>query len=308
MRERLGMSMFKIMSPNHEKRRIASEGFSSFDPNKVVDESVTQINEIFQVSRRSKKVPLLEIQQQIIPHINQITNKPNLLILLTSLKSKDDYTYRHSFAVAVISTLIGKWFGLKENELSELATSAILHDIGKLKIPLDILNNPGKLTKDEYDFTKKHSIFGYEMIKETAGSTHRQALVALQHHERQDGSGYPFGIGADKIDLFSRIVGVADVFHAMTSKRAYRNAFPFYETLKQMHQNAFGVFDARIIHLFLNKMMQSLVGNHALLTDGRIGCIIMINPEDPIRPLVRIEKAFVDLSKESTIHVEQIVA
>jgi hypothetical protein len=75
-----------------------------------------------------------------------------------------------------------------------------------------------------------------------------------------------------------------------------------------MHQNAFDIFDARIIHLFLNKMMQLLVGNHALLTDGRTGCIIMINPEDPIRPLVRVEKAFVDLSKESTIHVEQIVA
>jgi putative nucleotidyltransferase with HDIG domain len=237
-----------------------------------------------------------------------ITNQPHILKLLTSLKSKDDYTYQHSFAVAVIATLIGKWLGLKETELSELATAALLHDIGKLKIPLDILNNPGKLTKDEYDFTKQHTLFGYELIKETAGCSHRQALVALQHHERQDGSGYPHGIGAHQIDLFSQIVCVADVFHAMTSKRAYRNAFPFYETLKQMHQNAFGVFDARIIHLFLNKMMQSLVGNQALLTDGRTGCITMINPEDPIRPLVRIEKAFVDLSKESTLHVEQIVA
>jgi putative nucleotidyltransferase with HDIG domain len=286
IRERLEMRMFEMMSLNQEKRRVASDGFSSFYPYKLVNESVTQFNEIFQV----------------------ITNQPNLLILLTSLKSKDDYTYQHSFAVAVIATLIGKWLGLKETELSELATAAILHDIGKLKIPLDILNNPGKLTKDEYDFTKKHSFFGYEMIKETAGSSHRQALVALQHHERQDGSGYPLGIKAERIDLFSRIVGVADVFHAMTSKRAYRNAFPFYETLKQMHQNAFGVFDARIIHLFLNKMMQSLVGNQALLTDGRTGCITMINPEDPIRPLVRVEKAFVDLSKESTIQVEQIVA
>jgi putative nucleotidyltransferase with HDIG domain len=215
----MGMRMFEIMPLNHEKMRLLSDGFSSFDPYKLVDESVIQINEIFQVSRRSKKVPLLDIQRQIIPLIHQTINQPNLFRLFASLKSKDDYTYRHSFAVAVIATLIGKWLGLKETELSELTIAAILHDIGKLKIPLDILNNPGKLTKEEFDLMKKHTIFGYEMIKETAGISHRQALVALQHHERQDGSGYPLGIRADKIDLFSRIVGIADVFHAMTSNR-----------------------------------------------------------------------------------------
>lgn len=146
------------------------------------------------------------------------------------------------------------------------------------------------------------------MIKETVGTNHRQALVALQHHERQDGTGYPLGIRADKIDFFSRIVAVADVFHAMTSKRTYRNASPFYEILKQMQQDAYGALDPRIIGLFLNKVMQSLIGNEVLLTDGRTGSIVMIKPHDPFHPLVRIEEAFLDLSKEPTLHIEQVIA
>jgi HD-GYP domain-containing protein (c-di-GMP phosphodiesterase class II) len=240
--------------------------------------------------------------------IHQTTEQPDLLGLLLSLQSKDDYTYRHNVGVGLIAALIGKWLNLKENELTQLTIAATLHDIGKVKIPTDILNKPGKLTKDEFALMKKHTIFGYQMLTETIGINHRQALVALQHHERQDGSGYPFRVGATKIDLFSRIVAVADVFHAMTSNRAYRDASPFYMILKQIHDNAFGAFDAQIIHLFLNKMMQSLVGNEVLLTDGRTGSIIMINPLDPLRPLVRLETVFVDLSKESELFMEQVIA
>jgi HD-GYP domain-containing protein (c-di-GMP phosphodiesterase class II) len=216
--------------------------------------------------------------------------------------------YRHNVAVGVIATLIGKWVGLKEAELSQLSMAAALHDVGKIKIPLEILNKSGKLTKDEYNLMKKHTIYGYEMIKETVGTNHRQALVALQHHERQNGSGYPFGIRADKIDDFSRIVAVADVFHAMTSKRAYRDASPFYETLKQMQQNAFGDLDPRLVGLFLDKIMQSLIGNEVMLTDGRRGKIVMINQVDPIHPLVRIDDMFLDLSKEPALQIEQVIA
>jgi HD-GYP domain-containing protein (c-di-GMP phosphodiesterase class II) len=274
----------------------------------LIEDSVIQIGEIFQDMRYTKKIPLLDIRQSIIPMIHETTEQPNLFGLFATLQSKDDYTYRHNIGVGVIATLIGRWLGLESSELSQLTMAATLHDIGKVKIPLDILNNTGKLTDEEYATMKKHAQFGYQMIKETAGTNHRQALVALQHHERQDGSGYPFGIGAEKIDPLSRIVAVADVFHAMTSNRSYRNASPFYETLKQMHHNAFGEFDAHIIHLFLDKMMQSLIGNEVMLTDGRSGHIIMTNHHDPLHPLVRMEQdIFVDLSKQTTIQIDHVI-
>src|SRR5699024_2163588 len=101
-------------------------------------------------------------------------------------------------------------------------------------------------------------LFGYEIIKDTQGTTEREAITALQHHERMDGSGYPFGLKKDKIDLFSRIVAVADVFHAMTSKRVYSDPSPLYKVLYEMYNESFGLLDPQITHLFIEKIMVSL--------------------------------------------------
>jgi HD-GYP domain-containing protein (c-di-GMP phosphodiesterase class II) len=308
----LNRTLLNILEAHHivlEERCIEDvPANSGSNKNALIDESVLRMEKIFHKIQNTQKVPLMDIRQQIIPIIHQTAEQKYLVGLFASLQSKDDYMYRHNIAVGVIATLIGKWVGLKEAELSQLSMAAALHDVGKIKIPLEILNKSGKLTKDEYNLMKKHTIYGYEMIKETVGTNHRQALVALQHHERQNGSGYPFGIRADKIDDFSRIVAVADVFHAMTSKRAYRDASPFYETLKQMQQNAFGDLDPRLVGLFLDKIMQSLIGNEVMLTDGRRGKIVMINQVDPIRPLVRIDDMFLDLSKEPALQIEQVIA
>lgn len=282
-------------------------GQADFEQSAMMDECVLQMEEIFQGMRHTHKVPLLDIRQNIIPMIHQTTERQNLFGLFAVLQSKDDYTYRHNIGVGVISTLIGRWLNLQEAELSQLTMAATLHDVGKVKIPLDILNKPGKLTDDEYATMKKHTVFGYEIIKETVGTNHRQALVALQHHERQDGSGYPLGTPANRIDLFSRIVAVADIFHAMSSRRSYRNASPFYSILKQMENDTFGALDPEITRLFLGKIMQSLIGNEVLLSDGSKGRILMINKLDPTRPLVRVEDVYMDLSKEHALNIEQVI-
>ncbi|WP_246079215.1 HD-GYP domain-containing protein [Paenibacillus piri] len=277
------------------------------DHSQLIDESVLIIEDIFQEIRYTKQIPLLTIRKQIFPMIYHTTEQPNLFALFACLQSKDDYTFRHNIGVGVIATLIGRWLELKESELSQLTIAATLHDVGKLKIPLELLNKPEKLTAEEFELMKKHTWFGYEMIQNTVGTNLREALVAYQHHERQDGSGYPLGIKGDQISFFSRIVAVADVFHAMTSQRAYKNAAPFYETLKQMHDNAFGVLDPQIIRLFMDKMMQSIIGNDVLLTDGSKGTIVMVNPHDPLHPLVSLDSGFLDLSKQSSCHIERIL-
>lgn len=304
------LDMHSIILSEEDITSESSENRSrDVDKHALIEESVSQISEVFHEMRYSKKIPLMDIRRTIVPLIHETTEQPNLFALFATLQSKDDYTYRHNIGVGVISTLIGRWLGMDENELSQLTMAATLHDVGKIKIPLDILNKPGKLTSEEYDLMKKHTIFGYQLIKETVGATHRQALVALQHHEREDSSGYPFAVHSNKIDPHSRIVAVADVFHAMTSNRPYRDASPFYETLKQMHHNAFGEFDAHIIKLFLDKMMSSLIGNVVLLTDGRQGSIIMINHHAPLYPLVLFEdQSFLDLSKEADIHIASVIA
>jgi len=183
----------------------------------------------------------------------------------------------------------------------------LLHDVGKMLIPEAILNKAGKLTAEEFAMMQKHTVYGYEILKATVGVTHRQALVALQHHERINGSGYPSGIKKDDIDLFSRIVSVADVFHAMTSNRVYQNHFPFYRVLSEMERDMYSGLDPAITMLFIEKTMNALIGDSVLLTDGREGTIITVPKNDPTRPLIQVGDNFVDLSKDLSLQIKQIV-
>jgi HD-GYP domain-containing protein (c-di-GMP phosphodiesterase class II) len=174
-------------------------------------------------------------------------------------------------------------------------------------IPAEILTKPGPLSEEEYALMKKHTTLGYEMIRDTVGTTHMQALVALQHHERMDGSGYPFGVLGHRITDFSKIVAVADIFHAMTSDRFYRTAAPLYEVLRQMDDSVYGKLDPYICSVFINKLMQSMIGNEVLLTDGQVGKIIMILAHDPLRPLVNIGDDFIDLSRHRQLGIVRVI-
>lgn len=274
---------------------------------KMIDETVLEVRQIFDEVRESRKVPLADLRKNVVPIIHKIADETHFIGLLSSLQTKDDYTYRHNIAVSAIASLIGKWMGLNHKELLQLSTAALLHDIGKIYIPKEILNKPGKLTEQEYTIMKNHTIFGYEIIKNSVGTNHRQALVALQHHERMDGSGYPYGLKRDDIDFFSRIISVVDVFHAMTSKRVYRDASPLYEVLHQMNDDTFGVLDPRITRLFIEKMMMSLINHKILLTNGQTGHIVLINQNDPIHPLIQVGDQFFDLSKDRSLHIKSVV-
>ncbi|WP_341281857.1 HD-GYP domain-containing protein [Paenibacillus sp. FSL H8-0537] len=262
--------------------------------------------ELFEQIRYAKQIPVLQIREKIIPSINELSEIPDFYELLGALQSKDDYSYRHNIGVGVLSTLIGKWMDMDERDLMQLTMAGTLHDIGKTKIPNEILNKPGSLDTKEFDLMKKHTIFGYELLKDTVGINHVQALVALQHHERQDGSGYPLGLRSEQIAPLSKIVAVADVFHAMTSDRPYRKALPFYETLIQMNKNIFGEFDPQISKLFMDKMMQSMLGHQVLLTNNEIGSIVLINPQNALRPLVKMNDNFIDLSRDTSLHILKV--
>ena len=146
---------------------------------------------------------------------------------LQVLKQTDVSTMAHSMNVSIIARLIGVWAGLDTEKLDEISMAGLLHDIGKFKIPDEILLKPGKLTKEEFEVIKKHTVYGYEILNnfKILESTKRAALL---HHEKFDGSGYPFGYKSDKIDDISAIITISDVYDAMTSKRCYRDGMcPF---------------------------------------------------------------------------------
>ena len=163
----------------------------------VVDAS----KDLFKSIESSHKIPLMEIRSDILPAIQQIAEHANVFQLFQAVKATDEYTYQHNIGVGVLSTLIGRWMELSEPESSILSIAATLHDVGKIKVPIEILNKPEKLSNSEFAIIKNHTIYGYELLKDTVGLNYRIPLVALQHHERNDGKGYPFGLKHDKIDF-----------------------------------------------------------------------------------------------------------
>lgn len=281
--------------------------FSHSEQDLLIDEIVAYIKEMFTGIRSSKVIPLAQIRQRIIPMVQHIIGQSNVLSLFAALQPKDDYIYRHSFAVATISALLGKWLKMPDNELLQLTTAAFLHDIGKLQIPQHIWHKPGKLDAEEFELMVSHTSIGYEMIKNTIGTNHRQALAALQHHERMDGTGYPLGLKGEQIDSFARIIAIADVFHAMASKRVYSNSSPFYEILSQIKEDAYAKFDTDIVRIFVERVMWSALGYSAIMTDSSIAKIVHIHPQNPTLPLVQVSDQFFDLSKTNKLQIEQII-
>ncbi|MDD9266551.1 HD-GYP domain-containing protein [Paenibacillus sp. GCM10023248] len=273
----------------------------------LVQQASAYAKQLFERIGTEQKIPLTEIKSELLPIVQQAAEQPNLFKLFQAVRAKDEYTHQHNIGVGVLSTLIGKWLNMDEQEVELLTLAATLHDVGKVTISPDILQKPGKLTPEEFREMKQHTIRGYNLLRETAGIHFRVALVALQHHERADGSGYPMGLKESQVDRMSRIVAVADVFHAMSSKRPYHPMMPFYEVVRRMRSGLFGELDPHIVSVFLDNMIRNLIGKKVKLTDGRWGEVIYINPTDDTNPLVKIEEAYVDLSRERHIHIKEVV-
>jgi len=272
---------------------------------KVIKDAVDEWKEIFQTVKNSDQIFVRSIEEKAVPLIFELVDNYDLHSILSELLGNDDYTYRHSVAVAALSTLIGKWLDFPPDKLRGLTIAALLHDIGKTKIPSYILTKAERLTQQEYQIVKQHTVFGYEMIRNAEGLSELHALVALQHHERLDGSGYPHHL-RDEAHLESRIVAVADVFHAMLSKRPYKESLPFYQVVKELYSGAFGLFDPLIVAMFTQRAMEALIGNDVLLSNGQMGKIIQIDPQNMWKPLIMSNNKFINLANHPSIYIEQV--
>ena len=171
-----------------------------------------------------------------------------VLAIASAIDKRDKYTHQHSRNVAKISKMIAEELGLSVKELEDIELSAILHDVGKIGIPDSILLKPGRLTKEEFDYIKKHPVIGAKILSKLKYVTDNMILGALEHHERCDGSGYPDGKMGDQISLFGRIIAVADVYDALTAKRVYKEGWDKHKVLGMLKEDASkGKFDPKVV-------------------------------------------------------------
>jgi len=273
----------------------------------LISQTLHMLSGMDRFIQKNGAVPVAELETQVVPVIRQLAGKGNIFRLFSDLKSMSDYRYKQSIGVLVLSAKLGRWLGLGEQELSLLTTAACLYDIGYVKLPSYLLNKPERFAPNEFEIMKQHTRMGYELLKDS-GVEHRVALAALQHHEREDGSGYPDGLKGHEVDEFSKMIAIADVYTALTSARPYRPAFRFFEAVQEIHQGIMeGKFDARIGQIFLKGLMEAQIGSEVLLTDGTRGNILLINPNYPTRPMVMAGNHLIDLSKETNLQISEVI-
>ncbi|MBO4310689.1 MAG: HD-GYP domain-containing protein [Lachnospiraceae bacterium] len=226
--------------------------------------------------------------------------------MLHNMRQYDDLTFAHSMNVSLICNVFGGWLKMKPEEIDLLTLCGMLHDLGKLKIPDSIIKKPDKLTTDEYQLVKTHTVEGYHILKAQGVNTHI-SNSALMHHERCDGSGYPLGLTSDRIDEYAKIVGIVDVYDAMTSARIYRGPMCPFRVIELYESEGLQKYDAHYILTFLENVSNTYLHYNVLLSDGRIGKIVFINKNALSKPIVQCMDEMVDLSKHKDLHVEKIL-
>jgi putative nucleotidyltransferase with HDIG domain len=223
-----------------------------------------------------------------------------LFDMIFSMRRFSDTVYAHSLNVALISRMIGRWLKLDHHEWDILTLAGLLHDIGKLLIPQEILNKPDALTDEEFARVKQHPKLGYEFLKNQADLDPRIKKAALMHHERCDGSGYPSGLHEDLIDDFAMLVAIADVYDAMTAARTYREPLCPFQVISNFEQEGFQKYHTQYLLTFLQQIAATYQSNRVLLSNGHVCNIIMLNPSSLSRPIVQFDdKTCLDLSTSS---------
>jgi len=229
-----------------------------------------------------------------------------LFHMLHCMREYDDTTYIHSLNVSLIGNILGKWLKFSSEDLEAITLAGLLHDVGKLFIPNEIIAKPGKLTEDEFSLIKTHTIRGYHILKDKK-IDERIKNVALMHHERCDGSGYPNGLLSHEIDPFAKLIAIADVYEAMTSARVYRGPLCPFEVINLFETEGYLKYDAKYILTFLEGVVQTYINNTVRLNNKMEGEIVLINKFDLSRPVIMCNDQFIDLSKHRDLYIEALI-
>ncbi|WP_426452009.1 HD-GYP domain-containing protein [Paenibacillus sp. S-38] len=313
--QRLGIDLVDILPRSGEAEALPAEDYAfSSEPREAArekaalaayQEAVDGIKTTFEQALEEGFVSPEQVARGFNPLADQVHEEKDVVSLLLVLNNRDDYTYQHSVQVGMISYYIAKWMGQTEEEALLAGRAGYLHDIGKCRIDRAILQKPSRLTSEEYEEIKKHTVFGYEILKRS-GFPEAITMATLQHHERFDGSGYPLKLRKESIHPMAKIVAVADIYSAMISTRVYQKKRDLLYVLRELYRCSFGELDPEITQAFIRHMLPNFINKKIRLLTGEVGVIVMTNPCDYFRPLVNFDGEFVDLSERRDLEVEHI--
>lgn len=270
-------------------------GDNKFNNEQVVDtkmkvEVLDNIKNIYDLSEKATQAlysgAIRNANDVLDKLIDTIINNENTFIDIDSLRMYDDCTYNHSLGVTVLTIAIGKKYGLTREQLSELALCALLHDIGKMRVPIEIITKPGKLTKSEFEKIKEHPEQGGHILTGNELVNERILRGVISHHEKYNGTGYPYQLRGEEIPLYGRIITVADVYDALTANRPYRTPTTPAEAIEYVMGGIDRQFDGRIVNSFLQCISPYPVGSCVKLSNGQKAVIVEQNSHNPMRPKI----------------------
>ncbi|MGB3368904.1 MAG: HD-GYP domain-containing protein [Acidaminobacteraceae bacterium] len=283
---------------------LTGEGNIPID--KKHEESVHETKLAFERLREADSIDLDGIKKTIDEFLPDMLRNNDVLMRLNQLQKSDDYTFEHSFRVSILAAMIGKWIGYSSDQIEELASAALLFDMGKMKIPEFILKKP-KVSEDEMEVIRRHSQFGYSILMKTPGVTPNIKYSALQHHERIDGSGYPLRIKGGQIHEFAKIIMICDVFDAITHDRPYKKKMSHFKAAEYISWQSGITLDSRLCYIFLTNIAAFYTGKEVMLSTGEKGRIIYVDVNFPTRPVVKVDNKIIDLVKEKSISVDELL-
>lgn len=287
----MGISLVKVFREYAVKEKKADVMEARYS------HTVSEVKDIMWDIHCGKTIDTAKVQEITRSLSNSFDSINDAVNCLNKVRSIDEYTYSHSINVAILCSLLGPWLNMDPVQTKLLTYCGLLHDIGKSKIAPDILNKPDALSPKEFEEIKKHPVLGYKTLEKTIAMSKEVAAGVLMHHEREDGSGYPLGLKSPQIHPFAKIIGVVDIYDAMTSNRCYKRRQPPFAVLELYESEYLTKCDANIMLTFLKHISSYYIGSMIKLNNGQSGEIIYINPHRVSKPLVKLDNGeVVDLS------------
>lgn len=295
----------EIPKQTHAEKIRQSESFKKVEKQFV--ESTEKLSyQLTDIATKNKEVDLDNLFESANEIMVGETNTYHLMDILTNIRYFDDSTYAHSMNVALLANIFGRWLHMNEEELKLLTISGLLHDIGKVLIPPEIIKKPGALTSEEFQIIKQHPLKGYQLLQQR-NVDERICRAALSHHEKCDGTGYPFGLNRYQISEVAKIITIVDIYEAMTANRCYRNGLCPFDVIKMLEDEGSDKYEAKYLIPFLQGISDTYLHNTVMLNDGRQGEVIMTNKNEVSKPSIMSGNDFIDLTHHPHLKIVSLL-